>query len=145
MSDLEHLVTRACAGQPTLRAPATLGARVMREVARREALPWWRRSFLHWPLPLRSAVLLACVLLVGILMTLQPGRALLSAVTPVSWLYGAELRATLVNTVFTRVGFDLARSLAPHGIYAAAAGICGLYLVLAGLCVTTYRTLYVAR
>jgi len=34
---------------PDRRAPAGLEARVLAEIARRAALPWWRTSFTHWP------------------------------------------------------------------------------------------------
>ena len=63
MSDLQRLIDRACREQPALQAPATLAARVMQGIARRQALPWWRRSFGHWPLAVRAGFTLACMLL----------------------------------------------------------------------------------
>jgi hypothetical protein len=38
---------------PPLQAPATLEARVLRELARLEARPWWRQGFGCWPLAAR--------------------------------------------------------------------------------------------
>jgi hypothetical protein len=38
---------------PPLRAPSTLESRVLRELARREARPWWRQGFGRWPLAAR--------------------------------------------------------------------------------------------
>ena len=38
---------------PALQAPATLEARVLRELARLEARPWWRQGFGRWPLAAR--------------------------------------------------------------------------------------------
>jgi len=35
---------------PLVRAPAALQARVLAELARRQALPWWRQSFRDWPM-----------------------------------------------------------------------------------------------
>lgn len=49
---------RALRSLPDRRAPASLEERVMAELARRAAQPWWRRSYLSWPMPLRAAFLL---------------------------------------------------------------------------------------
>jgi hypothetical protein len=38
---------------PPLQAPSTLESRVLRELARREARPWWRQGFGRWPLGAR--------------------------------------------------------------------------------------------
>jgi hypothetical protein len=145
MSDLEHLVARACREQPPLQAPPALAARVLQEIERRRALPWWRRSFGHWPLPVRVAFALACALLAASLFTPPLARLALTAAAPFAWLHQAGASAVLLNSVFSHVGGDLAHSLAPHGVYVSLAGICALYLMLAGLFATTYRTLYVAR
>jgi len=145
MSQLERLVDRACRNQPALQAPATLAARVLQEIARREALPWWRRSFAGWPPAVRAAFTVACLLLVGSLFTPPLARIATTAGEPVAWLHQAGASAALLNTVFSHVGGDLARSVAPHWLYSTALGIGGLYLLLAGLCATTYRTLYVSR
>lgn len=39
---------------PPLKAPATLESRVLRELARLEARPWWRQGFGRWPLAARA-------------------------------------------------------------------------------------------
>ena len=145
MSDLERLVERACREQPALKAPPTLVGRVLREVERRATLPWWRRSFGHWPVPVRAAFVAGCVLLVGSLFTPPLAGIALKAAMPFAWLHQAGASAALLNTVFNHVGGDLLRSLAPHGVYVSLAGVCGLYFLLAGLFATTYRTLYVTR
>lgn len=65
--DLETFVHRSLRDLPARRAPRTLEQRVLAELARRAALPWWRKSFVHWPLPARAAFVLvsaACVKLV---------------------------------------------------------------------------------
>jgi hypothetical protein len=51
---LEAAVNRELKTLPTLRAPASLAARVMAEIERRQALPWYRRAWLTWPMPLRA-------------------------------------------------------------------------------------------
>ena len=63
--ELERLVDRALHDLPLRRAPHTLESRVFAELERRAALPWWRRSFAHWPLPARSAFLVICIALIA--------------------------------------------------------------------------------
>jgi hypothetical protein len=68
---LEAAVSRVLRRQTDRRAPAGLEARVLAEIARRAALPWWRTSFAHWPaaaryLFLALAVLAAALLGVGL-------------------------------------------------------------------------------
>ena len=64
---LARLFERALRDVSLRRAPATLEARVLCELRRRASLPWWRRSFSHWPVLARagfgvgSAVLMAWV------------------------------------------------------------------------------------
>ena len=50
---LERQVHAALRGLPPLRAPSRLESRVLRELARREARPWWRQGFGRWPLAAR--------------------------------------------------------------------------------------------
>ena len=56
---LERLVDELLRDQPLRHAPNTLEAHVFAEIARRAALPWWRKSFTHWPLLARVAFLIA--------------------------------------------------------------------------------------
>ena len=145
MSDLNRMIERACREQPPLQAPPTLAAGVLQRIAQRQALPWWRLSFGHWPPVVRAAFTRACVLLIGSLFTPPLARIALALGEPLAWLHQAGASATLLNAVFNHVGGDLARSLAPRWFYTAGLGVGGLYLLLAGLCATTYRTLYVSR
>ena len=43
---------------PDRKAPAGLEARVLAEISRRAALPWWRKSFAHWPVAVRLGFLI---------------------------------------------------------------------------------------
>jgi hypothetical protein len=61
MSDhLETLVGRVLKETPVRRAPSSLESRVLREIGRRAALPWWRRSFSRWPRIARAGFTLVC-------------------------------------------------------------------------------------
>jgi hypothetical protein len=53
---LETWVDRALREVPDEAAPAALTLRVMDELARRAALPWWRRNPANWPFALRVSV-----------------------------------------------------------------------------------------
>lgn len=65
-SALEHQVNELLRSLPLRRAPEHLSARVLEQLARRAAAPWWRRSFWHWPWLMRSVFLAACLVLIGI-------------------------------------------------------------------------------
>jgi hypothetical protein len=64
-SELERQVHLVLRSLPQRRAPEQLTARVLEELARRAALPWWRRSFRHWPWLMRSVFLAVCLGLIG--------------------------------------------------------------------------------
>ena len=61
---LERLATQALRQQPLRRAPASLEARVMGEIAARTRLPWWRRGFASWPTAVRVPVVTGCAICV---------------------------------------------------------------------------------
>jgi len=63
--ELEKFVDRVLRDLPAKRAPRSLEQRVLAELARRSALPWWRQSFSYWPLPIRGAFLAGCIVLIG--------------------------------------------------------------------------------
>jgi hypothetical protein len=62
---LERALTEALKGLPLRRAPSTLELRVIDELERRAALPWWRVSFMHWPAAPRVAFVIVCIALVA--------------------------------------------------------------------------------
>lgn len=54
-SRLAQLVAGELRALPLRRAPESLQSRVFAELARREALPWWRQSFRAWPVAAQAA------------------------------------------------------------------------------------------
>lgn len=58
---LERVIHPTLRDLPVRRAPEALQQRVLAEIARRAALPWWRKSFAHWPLSARAVFLVLCV------------------------------------------------------------------------------------
>jgi hypothetical protein len=79
---LERLVGQALRQQPLRRAPASLEARVLREIAVRARLPWWRRGIASWPTAVRVPVIAGCAVCV-----------------PLVWIGSVWLAARLVAVV----------------------------------------------
>ena len=90
---------------PPRRAPRTLETRVFAELERRAALPWWRRSFAHWPRAARALFLLASAGLVKI--------TLLAAGWAVAGFDAASLADTFATQfAWAQTGLSLARGVA---------------------------------
>ena len=56
--NLERLIHQALRDLPPRRAPHSLEQRVLAELQRRLALPWWRKSFAHWPVLARAGFIM---------------------------------------------------------------------------------------
>jgi hypothetical protein len=133
---LERRLDRALHDLPLRRAPPTLESRVIRELDRRAALPWWRRSFAHWPLLARAGFLVICAALIRL--AFLGGATAVTGVRSLSWVRGVgELAASGANLIAV-----LARIQPPAWAYAGI-GVCAvLYAILFGLAAAVYRALY---
>lgn len=146
---LERLIHQTLRDLPARRAPRSLEMRVLAELERRAALPWWRKSYAHWPLAARAAFV---VLGAGVAAAFVFGA--LSA--------QAGFDATALTAVFARefawvgAGLGLARgvgdfagivfrSIPPLWLYGGLAFVGAMYAALFGLGAAAYRTLYVNR
>ena len=145
---LERFITDACAQQPLRAAPAGLQQRVLRKLAQRQALPWWRQSFMHWPWAMRLVFMVAAagaaqsmLLLAAWLNPRVNSVATTVLVQPASWLQGA--------TRVWLVGHDLLMQLFNHipllWLYAASLWVVTLYAALICLSAAAYGSLYRAR
>ncbi len=67
---LERLTDQALWPLPPRPAPASLEARVLREIARRATLPRWRSGITHWPAAARALLSVACGLCLPLLWVL---------------------------------------------------------------------------
>jgi len=108
---LERLIDKALRDQPLRRAPASLEASVMAQIAQRAAAPWWQSSFSSWPLAARVAFL---VVSIGFAMlVLEATNAIVTPLDPAT--RGATLLADLawIPAVFASFGAML-RGL-PYG------------------------------
>jgi hypothetical protein len=134
---LESLIDRTLRGQPPLRAPHTLETRVLNELARRAALPWWRKSFAYWPLIARAAFILACAGLIKL--SLAGAAWIFNAVaTPVASVQGTARTASSL----VQAGEALINALPAQWLYIGAAFAAVMYVALFGLGATAYRILY---
>lgn len=147
--NLERLIHRTLRELPPRRAPHSLEARVLAEISRRAALPWFRKSFIHWPVPARAAfivlsvgvvklVLMAAVWMMAGFDTAQ-FRAAFSQ--PVTWM---ESSVAVVNAV---MGFFdiMIRNIPPLWLYGGVAVVASLYVTLFGLGAAAYKALHAQR
>jgi len=133
---LERLLNRALRGLPPRAAPPTLESRVFAELERRASLPWWRRSFAHWPLTVRAVFLLICTASAGLAIA---GAA--AAAADIRSLYWAREIGSLMASGASLVTL-LAGLAPPLWLYEGIAVCALLYAALFGLGATLYRTLY---
>jgi hypothetical protein len=140
----EQALRRVLGELPARRAPASLEARVLGELARRAALPWWRRAFAHWPQTARAAFLGACVTLVactilGSSWAWGQWHAASVAHSPLaSWVRSFEVALSSSAVVAAMV----THSLPSQWAYGALAIGGALYALLFGLGAAAYHTLY---
>jgi hypothetical protein len=99
-------------------------------------LPWWRRSFTHWPLTARAAFLVICGASAGLAIA---GAAVAAA--DVRSLYWAREIGAFMASGGSLVTL-LARIAPPLWLYVGIAVCAVLYAVLFGLGAVLYRTLY---
>ncbi len=121
---LERLVGGLLRELPQRQAPATLQARVMEEIGRRVALPWWRKSFLHWPQVARIALVLA---LAGVVKL---------AIDSVVWLAGSVRGSQVATAIEQPVDWIHTMASVFHSLVVACNAVIAaipsqwLYLVL---------------
>ncbi len=148
--ELEARMHRLLREQPLRSAPASLEQRVMAEIARRRALPWWRQSYAQWPLGARMVFLAVSV----------------AIAVGVAWIAGSALGLGRVGNAFSlalqpvwnaveavrSAGATLAGGVKnwippiPHvGLYAAIGAAALGYATLLGIGATAYRFFWQRR
>jgi len=146
---LERLIGAGLASQPNIKAPATLQSLVLTELARRAALPWWHRSFRHWPMTMRIAFLLTALGVVRAVLSVtawsdasHAAREIAAPVTGgLSWLQSAAAVYSTFGSLIHDLGETLFHRIPGLWLYAGIGGLVAMYAVLAGIGVTVYRTL----
>jgi hypothetical protein len=143
---LERLLQQTLRELPLRRAPRALELRVLGELQRRASLPWWRRSFAHWPAGARAVFASICVILAGIgfvasswmLADLESLRTTLELSTPPS-----ARAAQTIMAVMQGLAVALLRAIPADWIHGGLALSAALYAALFGLGIAAYRILYV--
>ena len=146
---MEAKTHRILRGLPNRKAPSGFEARVLAEITRRAALPWWKKSFAHWPSAVRVAFLglsvLAAVLLVAGIVTFgnsSGAHALTGSLANArNWFY---LARDLTVSAKERASF-LVGSVPSLWLYGGAALLAMSYATLAAFGALTYRVLSTSR
>lgn len=145
---LEQWVTSALKTVPPRSAPAGLESRVLAEIERRAAQPWWRKQFMHWPPVARWAFLLTSPLFVKLALMASDwitgdspvAEGLAEAAPGLTWVRVlSRFAESMIETVPL-----LLRHLPASLLYGGLI-VMGLYVALFGLGAAAYRTLYSAR
>ncbi len=146
---LERLIHRTLRELPARRAPRSLEARVLAEVARRDALPWWRKSYASWPTPVRNAFfVLSAAIAAGIIAALfaltRSSVAAEAAGQVASRFEWIALVRSLGVGVAEKAGVVF-RAIPPFWLYGTLAVVASCYATLIGVGAAAYRTLRVQR
>lgn len=141
---LEQALHQALRSVPLRKAPFSLEARVMNELARRAAMPWWRASFVSWPMAARVGFVLTCAALIAA--TILGGVSAYVGGRPFGEASALVLAwvnpfLTLISSVGGMVAV-LFRVIPPLWLYGSLAIGIFLYVTLFGLGAAAYRTLY---
>ena len=142
---LEQDIDHQLKSLPELVAPPTLMSRVMREIAMRAHLPWYRQAWQSWPISLQAiSLLLLLGLFAGISfacweLTRTPGAAdlrahltgTISAITSFWTTLTVLLNALLLSAKKLGSGFMLGCLLAMGLAYATCIGLGTAYFRLA--------------
>ena len=136
---LERLIEGVCSSLPQRRAPAELERRVLQELARRAALPWWRMGFAQWPAAARGGLLVVCLSLAALSLTSGLAQRFdLQALQ--TWGFVRPFVGLLA--VIGNSATLVASLIPPLWIYVTLSVGTGLYLLLFGIGAVAYRTLY---
>jgi hypothetical protein len=138
---LERLVDGVLRQQPLRRAPADFAARVLGEIERRKARPWWQKGFQHWPLIARAGFCAASLVVMAFAIEIPEWLIhLFDSNLPLSVNRGIALWQALIT-----IGTSIANSIPVYWIYGALAVVSVMYATCFGIGAAAYRTLYEHR
>jgi len=93
--ELERRIDRLIKVLPELPAPTSLSARVLRTIEQRIRVPWYRRDWHYWPVPLQLASLVVSLAMFG---------GLCFAGWQLQQMHGYDLLAQEFGSLLTSVG-----------------------------------------
>ncbi len=145
---LERLISAGLANQPPLQAPSSLQARVLAELARRAALPWWQRSLSHWPMAMKLAFFGGALVAVRLLLggpawsgASQAATHLTAPGSLLAWLRGLSGACVMLGALTQRVADVILHQVPSLWLYGGIGVLLMMYVTLAGIGVTVYRSL----
>jgi hypothetical protein len=142
---LERLVSQTLRQQPLRRAPPSLEARVLGEIAARARLPWWRRGIATWPAAVRVPVIACCAICVPLVWigSLWLAAKLVSVATqpaiagPIAAVRHTGQAVVSVGALSVHIAQAIPREWLLGGIFATGT----LYAVLVALVAAGYSML----
>ncbi len=143
---LEQKIHAVLREQPSRRAPFSLEARVLGEIARRQALPWWQKSFAYWPAPVRTAfVVLGLALVAAALLGSMQLAGVVGTETIDNLLRPARDAAATLRTAGAALwGLvdDFLPTISTQWLYLALGVVGAAYALMLALGATAYRVLW---
>jgi hypothetical protein len=147
--DLEKLIHQTLRSTPEFRAPSSLESRVMAAIEARATLPWWKQSFVRWPMAARIAFVLvsaglakvAVMAAVWIMAGFDTAQFTAAFAQPIALF---ETASAIVDSI-TSVCGAIYRGIPPLWLYGGLAFIGVMYAALFGIGAAAYRTLFVQR
>lgn len=146
--DLEKFIHQTLRALPERRAPRSLENRVLAAIALRQALPWWRQSFAHWPLAARGAFLAVSAVLAAVLLACFFRASGLVEAETGALMAGPLAMAGKISAIFGGVSSFfgvMMRSIPSLWLYSALAVVAALYAVFFGLGAAAYRSFFAQR
>lgn len=147
--ELEQKIHALLREQPVRRAPVSLESRVLGEIARRQALPWWQQSYSYWPNPMKLAFMVLATGATGVAVLLSMQVVGLVSAESVSQVFAPITGAWHTLSVLGGALGGIVRPYLPNlsstYLYAALAVVGGAYALMLGLGATAYRLLWQQR
>jgi hypothetical protein len=146
---LEKAIHETLRSLPNRKAPPALEARVLAELARRAALPWWHRSWVNWPPAVRWFFLFFSA---GVCASMIVGCVALLHRTPLGVMGRVLARpsgilAALTTAIHATLGVagELLNLVPRVWLYGGVATITLLYATVFLAGAAAYRTLWQSR
>jgi hypothetical protein len=144
-NELEQRISQWARQLPPRKAPRSLEMRVLAAIAAREALPWWRKSFAHWPAAIRVVFLGVTAALAAGTVWILLGAMGATSVEAAGEVFTAPLAWWHNLNAASRSLLDLVlRALPPSAmswIYLSLGLVAAAYVALIGAGAAMYRVL----
>lgn len=144
--ELESFIHRELRGLPGPRAPRSLEARVQAALALQARVPWYHRSWAHWPAAVRGSFLVLSTALAGSM--LSGAFLVIQGLDPAAWLTAVGERFTVLAQFYHAARWvgdffaQITGSIPSLWLWGALAAFMALNATFFGLGAAAYRTLY---